>query len=81
VGCRAGPRDVEQLLDYLRTFTTWDSREGFDFGASAAVLAAILDSLRKNARDAELDELREYLDENQVNFLTQLATKVGLPND
>jgi hypothetical protein len=63
----------EELKTYLRQFTTWGDRGGFDFCGATHLLMAIMDCIRLTANDAELEEMRELLDEEQVAFIVRLA--------
>jgi len=67
----------DELEDYLRRFTGWEDGEGFDFGAAIHLFAACADALRKNALEAELEDIHEYLDDDQRAFILQLGRILG----
>jgi hypothetical protein len=70
-------RSYEELENYLRTFHNWKDPEGeFDFSGAVGLLAASLDCLRKTALDHELEDLGEYLEDEQAGFLIRLASLV-----
>ena len=67
----------EDLVDYLRNFTTWGDRGGYDFAAMAHLLGACLDNLRRHARSDEVDELSRYLEPHQRDFLHRIGGADG----
>ncbi len=71
-------RSFEELAAYLRDFSAWGGEDGgFDCGGAVHLLAASLDCLRKNAVEAEIQEVGEYLDEEQAAFLLKLASQLS----
>jgi len=58
----------EALVDLLRTWRSW-SGDGYDVGGMMHLLGACLDNLKAHALEAELDELAEFLEPAQVEFL------------
>ncbi|HEX5221179.1 MAG TPA: hypothetical protein VFZ59_16570 [Verrucomicrobiae bacterium] len=62
----------EELVEYLRNFTTWGNRGGYDFGGAIHLFGASLDNLRKNATRVELEELKERLEADQIEFIKNL---------
>lgn len=66
----------EELEEYLREFRVF--RHGslpseYDFGGAVYLLAACLDNLRSHALDAQLEEIGNYLDPENMTFLHQLS--------
>ena len=70
-------RSFEELAATVRNFTTWGNRGGYDLGGAAHLLGACLENIEKHAQQAELDELSERLDSDQIAFLKKLTKLVG----
>jgi hypothetical protein len=70
------PKDIQSFDDlktYLATFTTWDGDHIHDFGGAFVLLGALLDNIRENTLDADLDSIHDYLTDEQRAFLLHLA--------
>jgi hypothetical protein len=67
----------EELAESLRNFTTWGNGGGYDFGGAAHLLGACLDNMQKHALQAEMEELAEHLNPDQIAFLKRLAQLCG----
>lgn len=66
--------DYEQLRDYLRTFVNIGGDPvPYDVNGVIHLWVALLDNLRVNALTADIAELGDFLSDEQVAFLSQLA--------
>lgn len=63
----------EDLENYIRTFTSWDNEGGYDFGGAVYLLLASLDNLRFRSLEAELDDIGEYMSQEQIVFLKKIT--------
>jgi hypothetical protein len=62
------------LKTYLAEFTNWDDFPvPYAFNFVFALLAALLDNLRDNALEADLEMLPNYLTDEQKAFLNRVA--------
>ncbi len=64
---------LEELEQYLREFSSWGNPDAFDFGGAAALLGACLDCLKKQAVDAELEDLEDHLSSDQIDFMNHVV--------
>ncbi len=67
------PYDLEKFIK------EWGSNpeEGpYDFGEVFALLSACLDNLKKYALEAEIEEIPEYLTDEQANFIKRMAAYI-----
>ena len=64
----------EELQAYLRGFTNFGGDPlPYDFIGTVQLLLALLDNLRANALEAELEDIGESLSEEQTAFFLKLA--------
>jgi hypothetical protein len=67
----------EELESYLREFVNIPGEHvPYDFGGGVGLFLATLDNVRTNALDAELEDLRERLIDEQAAFLVRLASLI-----
>lgn len=66
-------RSFDDLERYLRNFTTWDGDHVHDFTGTVVLLGALLDNLRINALEVDLEIIGGYLSDEQKTFLRQVA--------
>jgi hypothetical protein len=65
---------AEDFEEYLRTFTSWgDDEHIYDFNLIVHLLLALLDNIRHNATEGELEDIGHSFMDSQRRFLTQLA--------
>ncbi|MES2693280.1 MAG: hypothetical protein V4773_07385 [Verrucomicrobiota bacterium] len=64
--------NLSELLKAIRAYGTHDGSV-YDFGAVMQMLEACLDNLRAHALEAEIDDMPDYLNEDQKSFLRKLA--------
>lgn len=68
----------EELRDHLRQFVNSAGDPApYDFNGVVHLLLASLDNLRKNASEAELEDIGASFDEGQAAFLIHLAERVS----
>ena len=67
----------EELAETLRNFTTRENRGGYDFGGALQLPGASIDNIQKHAQQAELKEMAERLEPDQMAFLKKPARPVG----
>jgi hypothetical protein len=67
----------EDLERYLRHFVNISCDPvPYDFNGVVHLMLALLDNLREHALDAELEDLRDSLTEEQVEFFLRLADQL-----
>lgn len=66
----------EQLESFLKNFTSWQDKETYDFGGNFALFLACIDSLKRNALKVELEDVKEYMSEEQQLFILELANYI-----
>lgn len=66
-------QSFDDLKAYLATYTTWDGDHIHDFGGAFVLLGALLDNIRENTVDADLQSIQDYLTDEQKAFLSYLA--------
>lgn len=72
-------KSFEELVEFIKTWRAWSGDEQYDFGGMTSLLGACLDNLQQFALDAELKELEEFLEPNQILFLKTLASRLAEP--
>jgi hypothetical protein len=78
------PKDVrsfDDLRNYLATFSTWDGDHVHDFGGAFILLGALLDNIRENVTDANLECTGDYLTDEQKIFFLRLAELAQHPSE
>jgi hypothetical protein len=67
----------EQLEKTLSNFTSWHNDAGlYDFGGVMSLFLACVDNLKNNALEAELENADEYMSEEQIKFILELAKRI-----
>jgi hypothetical protein len=67
----------EDLLAYLRQFVNVGGTPAdYDFNGGVHLMLAALDNLRRNALEAELEDIAESFSDEQAAFLLKLAERV-----
>ena len=66
-------RTYGELLDYLRNWRSPEDPQVYDFGGMVHLLTACLDNLRQLAVDGELEDIGNFLDDEQRLFLAKLS--------
>jgi len=67
----------EELQRYLRHFVNiGDDPSPYNFNGVVHLMLALLDNLRENALEAELEDIRESLTDEQAAFLLRLAESI-----
>jgi hypothetical protein len=70
----------EELAAYLRGFVNIDGDPvPHDFGGVVLLWLALLDNLRANGLNGELDDVAGYMSPEQISFLVRLADRVRRP--
>ena len=69
------------LLSFLRNWRSFEDPQVYDFGGIVHLLKACLDNLREFAVQGEVEDIGNYLDEQQKRFLIKLAEAAQLPGD
>jgi hypothetical protein len=72
-------QSFDDLIKYLRNFTTWDGDHVHDFGGAFMMLGAILDNIRED--EAYFDDIGRYLTDDQKTFLKRAAEQASCPVD
>jgi hypothetical protein len=68
--------EVKSPYDLEKFIKEWGSNpeEGpYDFGEVFALLSACLDNLKKYALEAEIEDIPEYLTDEQAKFIKKMA--------
>lgn len=66
-------QSFEDLCRFLKEYTHWGEGPPLDVGGLILLLSSILDNLRENANEAELEEINGYLEPEQKAFLSRLS--------
>lgn len=74
-------RDYEDLLEFLRNWRSFRDPQVYDFGGMVHLLKACLDNLRQFAVDGEIEDIANYLDDDQKAFLKRLTEAAMLPSE
>lgn len=70
----------EDLQAYLRGFVQFGGDDPpYDFNGTVHLMLALLDNLRANALEAELEDIRGSFTDEQAAFFLKLAEYVRLP--
>lgn len=71
--------DLGDLAQRLRNWRTFSHDEAYDYGGLVQLLIACLDNLREMAVEGELEDITNFLDDEQKEFLQTLAQYSKLP--
>jgi hypothetical protein len=65
----------EELLEFVRNWRIWQDpgAHEYDVGEMIRLLGACADNLSKFALDAELEDIPEFLEHEQIQFLKKLG--------
>ena len=74
-------KGYDDLVDFLRNWRSFHDPQVYDFGGIVHLLKACLDNLREFAVEGELEDLTNYFDADQKQFLQRLAEIVLLPEE
>jgi len=66
--------NLSQILDAIEWYGTNPEEQPYDFGAIVQMLAACLDNLRTHGLEAEIEDIGDYLENEQKAFLARLAS-------
>jgi hypothetical protein len=70
----------EDLQAYLRGFINFHGGPvPYDFNGTVQLLLSLLDNLRANALEAELEDIRDSFTDEQAAFFLKVAEYVGGP--
>ena len=70
-------QSFEDLKRYLEDFTCWRGEEHvYDFGGVASLFLALLDNIRKNSTEGDIEEIGGYFTETQREFLKIICNAV-----
>jgi hypothetical protein len=69
-------KNFESLVELLRNWRSWASEDQYDFGGMVSLLGACLGNLSQFALDAELEELSDILEPEQIAFLRKMVAKL-----
>jgi hypothetical protein len=70
-------QSYEDLQAYLRGFVNFDGAPvPYDFNGTVHLLLALLDNLRANATEADLEDIRGSFTDEQAAFFLKLAEYV-----
>jgi hypothetical protein len=61
------------LIDGIENWMSWEHEEVYDFGGMMSILAACLSNLSRLAVEGELEEVANFLEPAQLEFLLRLA--------
>jgi hypothetical protein len=71
----------EELEEYLRSFANFlGDPVPYDFNGTLHLMLALLDNLRANALEAELEDIGEVLTNEQAAFFLKLVGYIKLPS-
>jgi len=72
----------EDLQAYLRRFINFGGDPvPYDFNGTVHLMLALLENLRDNALDAELEEIRGSFTDDQATFFLKLAKHLEQPDE
>lgn len=64
----------EDLLEYLRTYTSWsEDKHLYDLGGIVHLMLALLDNLQAHTNQGDLDNMAYYFTDTQRQFIAQIA--------
>ena len=74
-------KDYEGLHYFLRNWRSFHDPQVYDFGGIIHLLLACLDNVREFAVDGEINDLTNYFNSDQKQFLNRLIEAVQLPEE
>lgn len=66
-------KTYEDLLAFLRHWKSFSDHEVYDFGGIIHIMLACLDNIKEFAVDGEIEDITNFLDNDQKQFLQKLA--------